>query len=70
MNGDRRSRRDEEQAFEAKDPFAHATPVELSDELIEMEVRHFLEEDVGSGDVTSAWTIPPGTRASGDIVAR
>jgi nicotinate-nucleotide pyrophosphorylase (carboxylating) len=34
------------------------------------EVRRFLAEDVGSGDITTAWTVPAGATASGWIVAR
>jgi nicotinate-nucleotide pyrophosphorylase (carboxylating) len=34
------------------------------------EVRRFLAEDIGSGDLTTAWTVPEGRMASGWIVAR
>jgi len=34
------------------------------------EVRRFLAEDIGSGDITTAWTVPAGKTASGWIVAR
>lgn len=39
--------------------------------LFEEAVRSALREDLGrAGDITTAATIPPGTKASGDIVAR
>ncbi|HRK22352.1 MAG TPA: carboxylating nicotinate-nucleotide diphosphorylase [Fimbriimonadaceae bacterium] len=39
--------------------------------LFEEAVRAALREDLGrAGDITTAATIPPGTKASGDIVAR
>jgi len=38
--------------------------------IVRAEVRRFLEEDIGSGDITTAWTVPAGKTASGWIVAR
>ncbi len=42
----------------------------LDPAFVRAEVRRFLEEDIGSGDITTAWTVPAGTTASGWIVAR
>jgi nicotinate-nucleotide pyrophosphorylase (carboxylating) len=42
----------------------------LDPAFIRAEVRRFLEEDIGSGDITTAWTVPAGKTASGWIVAR
>ena len=42
----------------------------LTGEALDARLREFLEEDVGSGDVTSEWTIPEGARARGRFVAR
>jgi nicotinate-nucleotide pyrophosphorylase (carboxylating) len=43
---------------------------ELDETFVREEVRRFLREDVGSGDITTAWSVPAGTRVSGAIVAR
>jgi nicotinate-nucleotide pyrophosphorylase (carboxylating) len=42
----------------------------LNPAFVRAEVRRFLEEDIGSGDITTAWTVPAGKTASGWIVAR
>jgi nicotinate-nucleotide pyrophosphorylase (carboxylating) len=42
----------------------------LDPAFVRAEVRRFLEEDIGSGDITTAWTVPAGKTASGWIVAR
>jgi len=42
----------------------------LNPAFVRAEVRRFLDEDVGSGDITTAWTVPAGKTASGWIVAR
>lgn len=42
----------------------------LDEAFVREEVRRFLREDVGSGDITTAWCLPAGARASGAIVAR
>jgi nicotinate-nucleotide pyrophosphorylase (carboxylating) len=53
----------------ALDPFgsrdAGLDPAQLRDE-----VRRFLREDVGSGDVTTEWVVPPGRTATAWIAAR
>ena len=46
----------------------HAAGVDPS--FVRAEVRRFLAEDVGTGDVTTMLVVPPGTRAAGRIVAR
>ncbi len=46
------------------------TDAGLDPAFVQAEVRRFLEEDIGSGDVTTAWTVPAGKTASGWIVAR
>jgi nicotinate-nucleotide pyrophosphorylase (carboxylating) len=46
------------------------TTAGLDDAFVREEVRRFLREDVGSGDITTAWSVPPGAGASGAIVAR
>jgi nicotinate-nucleotide pyrophosphorylase (carboxylating) len=46
------------------------TAAGLDPVFVRGEVRRFLCEDVGSGDITTAWTMPAGARASGWIVAR
>ena len=54
----------------ATDPFGlhhHAAPDAAA---IEAEVRRFLAEDVGPGDVTTARVIPPSARAHAAMVAR
>jgi nicotinate-nucleotide pyrophosphorylase (carboxylating) len=42
----------------------------LDPAFVRAEVRRFLQEDIGSGDITTAWTVPAGKTASGWIVAR
>ncbi len=42
----------------------------LDESFVRDEVRRFLREDIGSGDITTEWSLPPGARASGAIVAR
>jgi nicotinate-nucleotide pyrophosphorylase (carboxylating) len=37
---------------------------------LEILIRTALEEDVGSGDITTTCTVPPGTQAKGQIVAK
>ena len=44
--------------------------VELDPQVLRQEVRRFLEEDVGKGDVTTARVVPPGAKALGWMVAR
>jgi nicotinate-nucleotide pyrophosphorylase (carboxylating) len=46
------------------------TAAGLDPAFVRAEVRRFLEEDIGSGDITTAWTVPAGKAASGWIVAR
>jgi nicotinate-nucleotide pyrophosphorylase (carboxylating) len=53
----------------ARDPFPRRGPALDAAEL-EHDIRRFLREDVGSGDVTTASVVAPDTRASGMIVAR
>ena len=38
--------------------------------LIERLLRNALEEDIGSGDITTAATVPPGTVARAELVAK
>jgi nicotinate-nucleotide pyrophosphorylase (carboxylating) len=38
--------------------------------LIERLLRNALEEDIGSGDITTAATVPPGTHARAELVAK
>jgi nicotinate-nucleotide pyrophosphorylase (carboxylating) len=42
----------------------------LDEVFVRDEVRRFLREDIGAGDITTAWCLPPGARASAAIVAR
>ncbi len=42
----------------------------LTGEALDAKLREFLAEDVGSGDVTSEWTVPAEARARGRFVAR
>jgi nicotinate-nucleotide pyrophosphorylase (carboxylating) len=46
------------------------TPAGLDPAFVRAEVRRFLEEDIGSGDITTAWTVPAGKTAGAWIVAR
>lgn len=39
-------------------------------EALDAKLRDLLAEDVGSGDVTTEWTVPAGARARGRLVAR
>ncbi len=52
------------------DPLGLRDPVGLEAGFVRDEVARFLAEDVGAGDVTSALTVPAGTRASARLVAR
>ena len=54
----------------AKDPFGPHHHVALDVTTIEREVRRFLAEDVGSGDVTTARVVPPSALAHATMVAR
>ena len=38
--------------------------------MVQREIRRFLAEDVGSGDVTTQWTVPAGGTTTAAIVAR
>jgi nicotinate-nucleotide pyrophosphorylase (carboxylating) len=42
----------------------------LSGERLDSKLRDLLAEDVGSGDVTSLWTVPENARAKGRLVAK
>jgi nicotinate-nucleotide pyrophosphorylase (carboxylating) len=46
------------------------TAVDLDSALVRDEVRRFLREDIGSGDITTAWTVPADMTASAWIIAR
>jgi nicotinate-nucleotide pyrophosphorylase (carboxylating) len=46
------------------------TAAGLHPAFVRAEVRRFLEEDIGNGDITTAWTVPVGKTAIGWIVAR
>jgi nicotinate-nucleotide pyrophosphorylase (carboxylating) len=52
------------------DPLSNAAPVALDLEAVRLDVRRFLDEDVGSGDETTRRTIPPSLAGRGEIVAR
>jgi len=54
----------------SREQFRGGSVVQLDDAFVRGEVRRFLQEDVGAGDVTTRAVIPPGTRAAGWIVAR
>jgi len=54
----------------AKDPFGLHHHAALDATTIEREVRRFLAEDVGSGDVTTARVVPPSALAHAAMVAR
>ncbi len=43
---------------------------DLDPVFVREQVRRFLREDIGDGDVTTLWTVPDGTLARGSIVAR
>jgi nicotinate-nucleotide pyrophosphorylase (carboxylating) len=42
----------------------------LSGAALDAKLREFLAEDIGSGDVTSEWTVPERARARGWLIAR
>ncbi|MEO8189725.1 MAG: carboxylating nicotinate-nucleotide diphosphorylase [Acidobacteriota bacterium] len=42
----------------------------LSGEALDLRLREFLAEDIGSGDITSEATVPPAATARGAVVAR
>jgi nicotinate-nucleotide pyrophosphorylase (carboxylating) len=46
------------------------TPADLDPIFVREQVRRFLREDIGDGDITTLWTVPAGTLAGGWIVAR
>jgi len=46
------------------------TTSSLDPAFVRAEVRRFLAEDIGTGDITTAWTVPDGTQARAWIVAR
>jgi nicotinate-nucleotide pyrophosphorylase (carboxylating) len=54
----------------AQDPFIFRRPAWLDAAHVEREVRRFLAEDVGRGDVTSRRVVPLTARAKADLVAR
>jgi nicotinate-nucleotide pyrophosphorylase (carboxylating) len=54
----------------ARDPFNLRRPPWLDTALVDREIRRFLAEDVGRGDVTSERVVPKAARASAQMVAR
>ena len=54
----------------ARDPFGLHRHATLDHSTMEREVRRFLAEDVGGGDVTTARVVPPSARAHARMVAR
>ncbi|HYR45857.1 MAG TPA: nicotinate-nucleotide diphosphorylase (carboxylating), partial [Thermoanaerobaculia bacterium] len=44
--------------------------IPLTGEALDAKLRDFLAEDVGSGDITTEWTVPVETRARGRLVVR
>ena len=54
----------------AQDPFNLRRHAWLDAAHVDREVRRFLAEDVGRGDVTSERVVPKAARAGGDMVAR
>jgi len=54
----------------ATDPFRQHHHATLDAAAVEAEVRRFLAEDVGPGDVTTARVVPPSARAHAAMVAR
>jgi nicotinate-nucleotide pyrophosphorylase (carboxylating) len=46
------------------------TAVDLDPAFVRDEVRRFLREDIGSGDITTAWTVPALSTVGAWIVAR
>jgi nicotinate-nucleotide pyrophosphorylase (carboxylating) len=53
-----------------RDPLGPRAALALDPALMRAEVRRFLAEDVGSGDITTRITLPPGALARGRILAR
>jgi len=54
----------------AHDPFSLRRHARLDAAQVEREIRRFLAEDVGRGDVTSERVVPKAARARADMVAR
>ena len=54
----------------ANDPFGARKPARLDPDIVRREVRRFLVEDVGTGDVTTIRVVPSGKQGIGRIVAR
>ena len=54
----------------ARDPFSVRRPARLDPAMVEREVRRFLAEDIGRGDVTSERVVPREARASAVMAAR
>lgn len=54
----------------ATDPFRQSSPAALDEAFVEREVRRFLAEDAGPGDVTSERVVPKAARARASMVAR
>lgn len=52
------------------DRFARQSVAALDPAFVKAEVRRFLAEDVGPGDVTTESVVPPDARAAGWVVAR
>jgi len=42
----------------------------LPKRILEEKLRKFVEEDIGHGDITTSYTIPPGTPAEAEIIAK
>ncbi|MCX6538769.1 MAG: carboxylating nicotinate-nucleotide diphosphorylase [Acidobacteria bacterium] len=51
------------------DPFRRSSVTDLDPEMIRREIRRFLDEDVGAGDVTTERVVPPNATGRGWIVA-
>ncbi|MCX6549419.1 MAG: carboxylating nicotinate-nucleotide diphosphorylase [Acidobacteria bacterium] len=54
----------------ARDPFGLQRSATPDPAMVEREVRRFLDEDVGPGDITTARVVPAGATARARIVAR
>ena len=52
------------------DPFGLRPRASLDPATVDAEVRRFLAEDVGTGDVTTARVVPAPARARASVVAR
>jgi len=52
------------------DPLRSVDTIGLDPDLVQREVRRFLDEDVGGGDVTTRSAVPSGARTHGTLVAR